>query len=184
MMIEKDLCGEFGRLIRGRFRDEYRKSVAKILREKFAEVSEIKRQRDEVTDELTDVLRKLGVSSSAEVTEAIEKPSADEIIAAALTEMPEIAAVEGNEVFRGLVESGVSIRDAYKVVTFDSAVAEAEERGRSEFAAELRLNGGRPAEAGALGSGYGAIIASAASLTREEREDIARRAAGGERIAL
>ncbi len=114
MMIEKDLCGEFGRLIRGRFRDEYRKSVAKILREKFAEVSEIKRQRDEVTDELTDVLHKLGVNSSA----------------------------------------------------------------------ELRLNGGRPSEAGALGSGYGAIIASAASLTREEREDIARRAAGGERIAL
>ena len=93
-----------------------------------------------------------------------------------------------NPDFISLIQSGIDVRTAYEVVHHDDLVREAELRAAREAeirtAESIRQKASRPAENG-LSSRSSAIFANGvSSLTAKEREDIARRAARGERISF
>ena len=93
-----------------------------------------------------------------------------------------------NPEFISLIQSGIDVRTAYEVLHHAELVREAEQRAAREAeiktAESIRQKSSRPAENG-LSSKSSAIFANGvSSLTPKEREDIARRAARGERISF
>lgn len=93
-----------------------------------------------------------------------------------------------NPSFVSLIQSGIDVRTAYEAVHHNDIVRAAQENAAREaeikVAQSIRQKASRPAENG-LSSRSSAIFANGvSSLTREEREDIARRAARGERISF
>lgn len=93
-----------------------------------------------------------------------------------------------NPSFVSLIQSGIDVRTAYEAVHHNDIVRAAQENAAREaeikVAQSIRQKASRPAENG-LSSRSSAIFANGvSSLTREEREDIAKRAARGERISF
>lgn len=100
----------------------------------------------------------------------------------------DLEAEAGDKDFLSLLRSGVPMRMAYEVKHMPDIIAgaqkaAADERERAVTEA-IRARGGRPAENGS-GAQNGVTTGVAVSkLTREQRADIAKRAARGERITL
>lgn len=93
-----------------------------------------------------------------------------------------------NPSFVSLIQSGIDVRTAYEAVHHNDIVRAAQENAAREaeikVAQSIRQKASRPAENG-LSSRSSAIFANGvSSLTREEREDIAKRAARGEKISF
>ena len=93
-----------------------------------------------------------------------------------------------NPSFVSLIQSGIDVRTAYEAVHHNDIVRMAQENAAREaeikVAESIRQKASRPAENG-LSSRSSAIFANGvSSLTREEREDIAKRAARGEKISF
>ena len=93
-----------------------------------------------------------------------------------------------NPSFVSLIQSGIDVRTAYEAVHHNDIVRVAQENAAREaeikVAESIRQKASRPAENG-LSSRSSAIFANGvSSLTREEREDIAKRAARGEKISF
>jgi hypothetical protein len=94
-----------------------------------------------------------------------------------------------NPEFENLVRKGVSVRAAYEVIHRDEIIGGAMKYAATEVqrktADDIRARGQRPAENG-LGAQAPSLVrkANVDSLTREDRDEIARRVARGERIVL
>lgn len=93
-----------------------------------------------------------------------------------------------NPSFVSLIQSGIDVRTAYEAVHHNDIVRMARETAAREaeikVAESIRQKASRPAENG-LSSKSSAIFANGvSSLTPKEREDIAKRAARGEKISF
>lgn len=93
-----------------------------------------------------------------------------------------------NPSFVSLIQSGIDVRTAYEAVHHNDIVRMAQETAAREaeikVAESIRQKASRPAENG-LSSKSSAIFANGvSSLTAKEREDIAKRAARGEKISF
>jgi hypothetical protein len=94
-----------------------------------------------------------------------------------------------NDQFLSLLKSGVSVKAAYEVVHMSEilantavAVAKQTETGVID---NIKARGNRPEENAAKGSSQGVLIkADVSKLTKEDRAEIARRAARGENIQV
>lgn len=100
----------------------------------------------------------------------------------------DIFAESKNPSFVSLVQNGIDVRTAYEVVHHNDIVMEAQKTAAREAeqktAEAIRQRATRPAENG-LSQRSSALFANGvSSLTRAEREDIARRASRGEKITF
>ena len=94
-----------------------------------------------------------------------------------------------NTGFRDMVARGIDVKTAYEIAHKDellsSAMAYAAQRAAKETAENIRARAGRPVENGAQAQAPAQPREKTVSeMTREEREDLARRAMRGERIVL
>lgn len=93
-----------------------------------------------------------------------------------------------NPKFQDLLRSNIDVRTAYEVIHKDDIIRGAmqftAQTVESKIAKKIAANGARPTENGA-GSGSAAIVKRDPSLwTREDRREVARRVARGEKIRL
>ena len=92
------------------------------------------------------------------------------------------------ERFLQLLSSGIDVENAYKVVHMDDLISGALEYGvnkaRNDTVQTIRARGLRPSENGASGAGAAVQHKDVASLTREERAQLMKRALRGESIDL
>lgn len=92
------------------------------------------------------------------------------------------------ERFLQLLSSGIDVENAYKVVHMDDLISGALEYGvnkaRQETVQTIKARGMRPSENGASGAGAAVQHKDVASLTREERAQLMKRALRGESIDL
>ena len=101
----------------------------------------------------------------------------------------DLAAEMRNPRFAAIARAGVDIKTAYEIAHKDellsSAMAYAAQRAAKETAENIRARAGRPVENGAQAQAPAQPREKTVSeMTREEREDLARRAMRGERIVL
>lgn len=94
-----------------------------------------------------------------------------------------------NPQFRALLQSGVAMDHAYKVIhlgeILESNVANAVQRSAKATADSIAARGTRPKENAGSASKSGVVYKSDVhSLTRQEREEIARRVSRGEKISF
>ena len=83
-----------------------------------------------------------------------------------------------------LLKAGIALETVYEVNHRREMQAAAAAVGAQRVAAGVAENQSRAAEAGGGGTGVGSTGVDPAHLTREQREDIKRRVANGERIVL
>lgn len=92
------------------------------------------------------------------------------------------------ERFLQLLSSGIDVENAYKVVHMDELISGALEYGvnkaRQDTVQTIKARGMRPSENGASGAGAAVQHKDVASLTREERAQLMKRALRGESIDL
>lgn len=92
------------------------------------------------------------------------------------------------ERFLQLLSSGIDVENAYKVVHMDDLISGALEYGvnkaRHDTVQTIKARGMRPSENGASGTGAAVQHKDVASLTREERAQLMKRALRGESIDL
>lgn len=93
-----------------------------------------------------------------------------------------------NQQFVDLLRAGIDVEAAFTVVHKDeimsAAMQYANKKGEEKVAASVAANGRRPAEGAASPNGAGVPKADVANMTREQREEIARRVARGEKITF
>lgn len=100
----------------------------------------------------------------------------------------DIFAEAKNPSFVSLLKSGIDVKTAYEVVHHSELVSRAADAAAKEAerktADAIRQRAQRPAENGISSSSSAIITNSVSSLSAKEREEIARRAARGERITF
>ena len=93
-----------------------------------------------------------------------------------------------NDQFRGLLRSGISVQDAYKVVHNDemveAAARSAAKAASDQMAANIKARAARPSENGTSSKSAVIVKNDVSNLTRAERAEIARRAQRGEKITF
>lgn len=99
------------------------------------------------------------------------------------------AAYAGDEGFRTMINAGVPVETAYKVLNFDRAVGTAAQRAKQEAARQIQndivANGQRPRESAAKGGQTAAPSPiNIRGLTDAQMDELERRAAAGEVITL
>ena len=91
-----------------------------------------------------------------------------------------------NPMFRQLLRSGVDVETAYTVVhreqILTSAMHHAARVARQQLSSAIQSGAARPAENGIGGRSGSVTVAEVQRLTRQQREDIRKRAAKGEKI--
>ena len=92
------------------------------------------------------------------------------------------------ERFLQLLSSGIDVENAYKVVHMDDLISGALEYGvnkaRHDTVQTIKARGMRPSENGASGTGAAVQHKDVASLTKDERAQLMKRALRGESIDL
>lgn len=92
------------------------------------------------------------------------------------------------ERFLQLLSSGIDVENAYKVVHMDDLISGALEYGvnkaRQDTVQTIKARGMRPSENGASGTGAAVQHKDVASLTKDERAQLMKRALRGEQIDL
>ena len=92
------------------------------------------------------------------------------------------------ERFLQLLSSGIDVENAYKVVHMDDLISGALEYGvnkaRQDTVQTIKARGMRPSENGARGTGAAVQHQDVASLTKDERAQLMKRALRGEQIDL
>lgn len=87
-----------------------------------------------------------------------------------------------NPEFGKLLQRGISMEHAYKVVHHDELIAAAERSAAEKISKNVQSRAARPSENG-LGNQSGVVVKSDVhKLTKKDRADLAKRAARGERI--
>lgn len=152
---------DFRALMEGEYKDLFTAYFQETFNRRFKEHKEIKRELESARTVLNAVKACFGKSSAEELLEAIR---AETVLKNAPTE----------------VQKSLDEKKGERMPPTDGehALAEAEKR----VIAHIRARGIRPAENGL--SLNGAVAQVAGHLTREERAEMARRAASGERISL
>ena len=89
-----------------------------------------------------------------------------------------------NPLFRRLVRSGLPVRSAYEALHLPEILDRTARDTEARIASDIRAMGARPAETGATTQAPFPVKGGVSRLTREDREDIARRAARGEIITF
>lgn len=150
---------------------EQLKSVRKLEREN----AQLKRQMDEVrmrenADRITAEWEKQGESLKA--------------IYPQFDMRSEVA----NPKFAQLLQCGIDVKTAYEVVHKDElnmeAIQYATQHAKQQVTNDIIANGMRPTENGLASQSATVVKSSVSQLTREQREDLARRARNGERITF
>lgn len=101
-------------------------------------------------------------------------------------EYPEfdLAAECRNESFLRMLRAGVPVAHAYKVTHLSDITARAAADAEKRAAQNVAARGARPSEAGTSASTGAVLETDVSKMTKEERADLAARAARGERIRL
>lgn len=200
---------EFENLIRGEYKQAFDERVQKIIDRRFRDMRVLKEQAARIRPVLDALYEKYGVLEPEElvgILKAVDaraetndedrrrhavmkmmkwRADADEI----LRMYPgfDLANEMKNAAFVNLLKAGVDMKTAYRAVhqdeILDSAIRYAAKRAHDQTMKEIRMHASRPEENGAGGRG-GAKMAplSVGSMTRQEREEIERRCARGEKV--
>lgn len=89
-----------------------------------------------------------------------------------------------SDTFRALIKAGVHVKQAYEVANLDEIIAVKSKDAEKKVVDNIRAKGKRPVENGSEPTGGILISSDAARLTKEQRAELAKRAARGERIEL
>ena len=93
-----------------------------------------------------------------------------------------------NTQFLSLLRSGIPVRHAYEVIHMDdiktSAARQAAREAEKQVVDGIRAKGARPPENGTAAQSAFTVKGDVSKLTRKDREEIARRAARGEKITF
>lgn len=93
-----------------------------------------------------------------------------------------------NEEFRGLLNAGVNVKTAFQVVhqdeIFPAAMQYASQKATERAVNAVRANGLRPAENGSSAQSTSTTRVDVSTFTKEQRDELIRRAERGERITL
>lgn len=93
-----------------------------------------------------------------------------------------------NPDFAGLLQGGISVRAAFNAVhadeIIDGAIAQTAQSVKESVTENIRARGNRPAENGTVARAGVVVKNDPSKLTRQDREEIARRVARGENIAF
>lgn len=89
-----------------------------------------------------------------------------------------------NPEFCRLLKVGVSVKNAYEVVNMDNLLERSAKEAEKSVVNSIRTNGARPIENGSDPTGGILLSSNVSALTKKERAELARRAAGGERITF
>ena len=177
---------EFENLIRGEYKQAFDERVQKIIDRRFRDMRVLKEQAARIRPVLDALYEKYGVLEPEELVGILK---ADDARAETNDEDRRRHAVMKmkNAAFVNLLKAGVDMKTAYRAVhqdeILDSAIRYAAKRAHDQTMKEIRMHASRPEENGAGGRG-GAKMAplSVGSMTRQEREEIERRCARGEKV--
>ncbi len=198
---------EFENLIRGQYKREFEERVKKIIDRRFRDARLMKEQIEKwrkvietlhekySTDGKQALLKRLYEdmpvekmderSRKALVKTMIWRREADEL----LRENPEFDLKKElkNGAFIALLKAGVDLKTAYRTLHQDeileSAIRYAAKKVRDQTMNEMRNRLSRPEENGAGGRGGSKVSPlSVGSMTRQEREEIEKRCARGEKV--
>ena len=198
---------EFESLIRGQYKREFEERVKRIIDKRFREMRLLKEQAEKMRPVIEALSEKYGESDMETLLEKLKADSpvnkmdersrqaflkmmtwrqeAEDI----LRENPGFDLKEElkNGAFIGLLKAGLDLKAAYRALhqdeILDNAIRYAAKKVREQTMNEMRLRLSRPEENGAGGRG-GAKVSplSVANMTRQEREEIERRCARGEKV--
>ncbi len=200
---------EFENLIRGEYKQAFDERVQKIIDRRFRDMRVLKEQAAKIKPVLDALYEKYGVmdpekligllkadDARAETSDGDRRrhaamkvmkwrADADEI----LRMYPgfDLANEMKNAAFVTLLKAGVDMKTAYRTLhqdeILDAAIRYAAKKAHDQTIREMRMHASRPEENGAGGRG-GAKMAplSVGSMTRQEREEIERRCARGEKV--
>lgn len=89
-----------------------------------------------------------------------------------------------NPEFCRLLKVGVSVKNAYEVVNIDTILDKNSKTAERKVVDSIRSKGSRPVENGSEGASGILLSGNASKLTKKQREELAKRAAKGERISF
>ena len=193
----------FRRLIEGEYKNEFTREFQKVFDRRFKEKKE-KEESSRQTQEILQLLaERLGAQSAdpAELLDVLQKEQAEQVTALSkedyisqteqlqgiYSEFDFDTEVQDPEFVR-LLHAGVPLRQAYEVLHLEDIVKTMVERQKEELHRQItdsiRARAVRPYE-NALAAHSGMTVTQDVSrLTREQRENYARRAAAGEEITF
>lgn len=200
---------EFENLIRGEYKQAFDERVQKIIDRRFREMRVLKEQAAKIKPVLDALFEKYGEADYEKLTALLKaegartdgsdtdrrrhavmkvmkwRADADEIL-----RMYPGFSLENemkNKAFANLLKAGVDMKTAYRAMhqdeILDSAVRYAAKQAHDQTMHQMRMHAARPGENGAGGRG-GARMSplSVSNMTRQEREEIERRCARGEKV--
>lgn len=89
-----------------------------------------------------------------------------------------------NEEFCRLIKAGVNVKHAYEVTNIDAILENNSKAAEKKVVNSIRSKGARPVENGSSPTSGILISSNISNLSKKDREEIARRAARGERITF
>ena len=92
--------------------------------------------------------------------------------------------IDGNPDFLALLQRGVSVEQAYKVLHMNDFLSKATAQAEKAVTDNIRARGARPPENGAATKSAVVVKDDVSKLTPADRAEIARRAAMGETITF
>ncbi len=200
---------EFENLIRGEYKQAFDERVQKIIDRRFRDMRVLKEQAAKIKPVLDALFEKYGESDPEKLKELLKgkgaptdgsdgerrrhammkvmkwRADADEIL-----RMHPGFSLENemkNKAFANLLKAGVDMKTAYRAMhqdeILDSAIRYAAKKAHDQTIKEMRFHASRPSENGAGGRG-GAKMSPlrVCNMTRQEREEIERRCARGEKV--
>ncbi len=181
---------DFERLINGEYKDLFTERVSGIINRRFAENKRTEASRLKQRQELIDSRLRTAADGFSQQS-ALAADEAEELYAdwvsqaeALKADYPDLAVGDAlkNPSFGKLLLEGFSFRDAYEACNLDSVRdalrAAAAKDAEARTLDRIRLNGLRPNENGASG-GSGVITGGMASLSRQQRAELAMKAMRG-----
>ena len=182
----ESLSDAFDAMIKGEYKAEYDRRVSETVRRR------LKGQREQL-----ERLEAEHARLKASVSEGQLLSRADSLYsrwtreeAAAREKFPslDIRRELSDPRFAALIRAGVDVESAYTALHKDEIIpalmGHTADVVRRQLSEELASGRNRPAENGIASRGAVSVMSSVASMTREERADIARRVARGERISF
>ena len=181
-----ELDEEFDRLIKGRFRDAYKKRAQTMINRRFKEMKELEAYREEKERERGDEYRRRSASDALGVAGEYSKLIREAEETRAAYPSFELEKECHDPKFISLLKSGIGVRGAYEALHHADIV-----KGAMQYAADrvyeaaqkgTALAAERPEENGVSDGGAIDPAKNVASLTERDIRDIIRRVEKGETI--
>lgn len=196
----------FEELIRGKYKEEFTKKVQEIINRRFKASKETEEKLKQLEAQMAAKEEKPDSENMEGYVKALEQKIAmlqmqaqrseaahrakeaydawAQDMEGLQTDYPDFALSEElkNTGFASLLKNGMGLRDAYEAMHLSEIKEKIAQKAREEAESTYRQRQERPEENGAVGGAPLRLSRDVSRLSKEERREIARRAARGEKI--